>query len=126
VKQLKIRKLIFVTISCLIFAFYFFSPELCSFNKIDLEQEYFHLSTLADKFRKDGKFEESIRLFEKSLSTAKKTTNKKRECESLIKLGLLYWNIGLLKDSAVHYENALQLAQKFNFKYLQEKSQNAL
>ena len=79
-----------------------------------LEQEYYELFTVADKLRKEGKFEESITLFEKSLSASKKITDKKKECESLLKLGLLYWNIGQLKDSSVHYENALQLAQKFN------------
>jgi tetratricopeptide (TPR) repeat protein len=124
VKQLKIRKLIFVTIASLFFTFYCFSPELCSLNKVDIEQEYSQHFTLADKFRKDGKFEDSIRLFEKFLSAAKKTTNKKKECESLLKLGLLYWNIGQLKESSFHYEHALKLAQKLNLRGLQEKCQN--
>jgi len=126
VKLFKIWKLIFVTIASLSFAFYSFSPELCSFNKADFEQEYSQLFTLGDKFRKDGKFEESIRLFEKSLRIAKKHTDKQRECESLLNLGLLYWNIGLLKDSSVHYEYALNLAQKLSLRGLQEKCQNAL
>ena len=86
-KQLKIRKVIFIAIASLFFAFYCFSPELISLNKVDIEQEYSQHFTLADKLRKDGKFEESIRLFEKSLSVAKKITNKKKECESLLKLG---------------------------------------
>ena len=126
VKHLKIRKLIFITIASLFFTFYFFNPELFSLNTVDLEKEYSQHFTLADKLRKDGKFEESIRLFEKSLSVAKKITDKKKECESLLKLGLLYWNIGLLKDSSVHYEHALKLAQKLNLKGLQAESQKAL
>jgi len=126
VKQLKIRKLIFVTIASLFFTFYCFSPELCSLNKVDIEQEYSQHFTLADKFRKDGKFEDSIRLFEKFLSAAKKTTNKKKECESLLKLGLLYWNIGQLKESSFHYEHALKLAQKLNLEGLQAESRKAL
>ena len=125
-KQLKIRKVIFIAIASPFFAFYCFSPELISLNKVDIEQEYSQHFTLADKLKKDGKFEESIRLFEKSLSVAKKITDKKKECESLLKLGLLYWNIGLLKDSSVHYEHALKLAQKLNLKGLQAESQKAL
>jgi CHAT domain-containing protein/tetratricopeptide (TPR) repeat protein len=126
VKHLKIRKLIFTTIASLIFTFYCFSPELFSLNKADTEQEYSQLFTTADKFRKDGKFEESITLFEKSLSIAKKITDKKKECESLLKLGLLYWNIGQLKESTVYYEHALKLAQKFRLKGMQVESQSAL
>ncbi|NIO49566.1 MAG: CHAT domain-containing protein [Candidatus Aminicenantes bacterium] len=115
-----------ITIASLFFTLYCFSSELYPFNKADLEQEYSQLFTVADKFRKDGKFEESLRLFEKSLSVAKIITDKKKECASLLKLGLLYWNIGLLKDSSVHYENALKSAQKLNLKDLQVESQKAL
>ncbi len=125
-KQLNIWKLICVTIASLFFAFYFFSPELFSLNKVDLEQEYSQIFTLADKFRKDGKFEESIRLFEKSLRLAKKNTNRKKECESLLKLGLLYWNTGELKESSLYYEHALKLAQRLNLKGMQVESQSAL
>ena len=72
VKQLKIRKLIFITIANLFFIIYFSSPELFSLNKLDLEQEYSQLFTFAEKIRKDGKFEESISLFEEYLSIAKR------------------------------------------------------
>jgi tetratricopeptide (TPR) repeat protein len=126
VKQLKIRKVIFITIASLFFAFYFFSPELYSLNKVDIEQEYSQHFVLADKFRKDGKFDKSIELFEKSLSIAKRYSDKEKECESLLKLGLLNWNIGQLKESSYHYEQALKLAQKLNLKDLLIESQSAL
>ncbi len=126
VKHLKIRKLIFVTFASIFFAFNCFSPELFSLNKVDLEQEYFQLFTFAEKIRKDGKFEESIRLFEKSLSVARKITDKKKQCGSLLKLGLLYWNIGQLKESSFHYEHALKLAQRLDLKGMQVESQSAL
>ena len=125
-KKLKIRKLIFITIASLFFAFYFFSPELCSLNKVDTEQEYSQHFTLADKLRKDGKFDKSIELFEKSLSIAKRYSDKEKECESLLKLGLLNWNIGQLKESSYHYEQALKLAQKLNLKDLLIENQSAL
>ena len=38
----------------------------------------------------------------------------------------MYWNIGLPKDSSVRYERALQLAQKFNLRSLQDKCRNTL
>lgn len=125
-KHLKIRKLIFITIASLFSSLFFFNLELFPLKKINSEQLYSQFFTQGEKFRLNGEFEESIRLFEKSLSVAKKITDKKRECESLIKLGLLYWNIGQLKESSVHYEHALKLTQKFNLKSLQKKCQNSL
>jgi len=126
VKHLKIRKLIFVTIGSLFFAFYCFNPELCCLNKVDIEQEYSELFTLAEKFRKEGKFDMSIELLEKSLSIAKRFSDEKKECESLLKLGLLNWNIGQLKKSSVQYEHALKIVQKLNQKKPQRKCRNAL
>jgi tetratricopeptide (TPR) repeat protein len=126
VKDLKTRKLIFVTLVSLFFAFYCFSPELFPLSKVDLEQEYSELFTIADKLRKEGKFNKSIELFQKSLSIAKRVSNKEKEFESLLKLGLLNWNIGQLKESCVHYERAFRLAQELNQKDFQGKCQNPL
>ena len=126
VKQLKIWKSIFITIASIFFAFYCLRFELYCLNKVDIEQEYSQDFTLADKFRKDGKFDKSIELFEKSLNIAMRYSDQEKECESLLKLGLLNWNIGKLKESAYHYERALKFAQKLNLIDLQVESQSAL
>lgn len=87
----------------------------------DLEQEYFELFIQAENFRLKGDFDKSIKFFETSLDAAKKIPNRKAECEILIKLGLLYWNIGQLKESLSYYEQALNLSEKLGLKDLQEK-----
>ena len=51
---------------------------------------------------------------------------REKEGEVLIKLGLLYWNIGKLKVSSQYYNDALSIAQKNGLKKLKEECENAL
>ncbi len=120
------KKPIFINLVSLFFVFHFLSLGLFSLNRIGSDQEYAQFFAKAKKSKELGKFEESIRLFEKSLSVAKKITDKKKQYDSLLQLGILYWNIGLLKESSVHYEHALQFAKEFNLYNLQKKCQNSL
>ena len=110
----------------LFFTFHLFNFELFSLKNTDLEQGYSSSFLQAEKFRLDGKFDKSIELFEKSLSIAKRSSDKEKECEFLLKLGLLNWNIGQLKKSSNHYEKAQKLAQKLKLKDLLVESQSAL
>jgi len=126
VKQLKIWKVVFLTIAILFLTFFCFRFELYCLNKVDIEQEYSQDFNLADQFRKDGKFDKSIELFEKSLNIARRYSNQEKECKSLLKLGLLNWNIGQLQESSYHYEQVLKLAQKLNLKDVMVESQSAL
>jgi len=93
---------------------------------IDLVHQYSQFFTQGEKSKIDGQFIESIKLFEQSLIIARKIQNKRKECESLLKLGLLYWNIGEFKESSDHHEQALYLAKELNQKNFQEKCRNAL
>ncbi|GAF94560.1 unnamed protein product, partial [marine sediment metagenome] len=120
------KKLIFINLVTLFFVFHFFSLGLFSFNRIGLDQEYAQFFAKAKKSKELGKFDESIKLFEESLAVAKKINDGKRECESLLKLGLSYWNIAQFKTSSLHYKHALELAEKLDLKYLQEKCRSSL
>ncbi|GAG28638.1 unnamed protein product, partial [marine sediment metagenome] len=119
-------KPIFINLVTLFFIFHFFSLGLFSLNRIGLDQEYEQFFAKANKSKELGKFDESIKLFEESLAVAKKINDGKRECESLLKLGLSYWNIAQRKKSSLHYEHALELAEKLDLKYLQEKCRSSL
>ncbi|MGB2843539.1 MAG: tetratricopeptide repeat protein, partial [Candidatus Aminicenantaceae bacterium] len=121
--QKKIYLLFFI---CLFFVLFLFNLNIFSFYKSDLTQEYARLFTQAKKLQEDGEFEKSIRFFEKSLNIARKIPSEKKECESLFKLGLMYWNTGKLKESSEYYKLTLKLAQKLNLKNLEEKSRKAL
>lgn len=88
-----------------------------------LEEDYSRIFKEAEKLRRDGEFEKSIELLEKSLITA---TEKEVECEALLKLGLLYWNLGEPKESSEKYRQALALALKLDLRSVQEECHNAL
>lgn len=122
----KSKKIISISYTSFFLFFYFFNPVLFPLKKIDSEQEYSQFFTQAEKFRLNGEFEKSIEFFEKSLSIAKKIADKEKQCDSFLKLGLLNWNLGQLKDSSIKYKQALFLAQKLNLKNKKEECQNAL
>ena len=121
--QKKIYLLFFI---CLFFVLFLFNLNIFSFYKSDLTQEYARLFTQAKKLQEDGEFEKSIRFFEKSLNIARKIPSETKECDSLIKLGITYWNTGEVKESSEYYKLTLKLAQKLNLKNLEEKSRKAL
>jgi len=59
-----------------------------------------------------GDYEESIEYFKKALSLAQKNNDKKGEIESLIKLGLLYWNNGEMSKSISTFKESLSVVEK--------------
>jgi len=120
------KKIYLLFFICLFSVLFLFNLNIFSFYKSDLTQEYVRLFTQAKKLQEDGEFEKSIRFFEKSLNIARKIPSETKECESLIKLGLMYWNTGKLKESSEYYKLTLNLAQNLNLKNLEEKSQKAL
>lgn len=117
---------IFAFLICFISIFLFFNLKIFPLDKNELEKEYSRLFAQAEKFRTEGEFEKSLELFEASSGIAKRIPDEKKECESLLKMGLLYWNIAKREESAEKYKQALSLAQKLNLKDKQEECQNAL
>jgi CHAT domain-containing protein/Tfp pilus assembly protein PilF len=121
-------KITFLILFSLFSILYCSNLILFSFEKIELEQQYSRLFKQGEESRVEGEFKKSIELFKDSLNLAKKIPDEKKECESLIKLGLLYWNTAKpkLEISKNYYEQALNIAQKFNLKNFQGECQNAL
>jgi len=80
-----------------------------NFNSEDKYSEYFNLG---ENLRLKGDYKGSIECFEKSLDLARKNDDKKAEIDSLIKLGLLNWNIGNVTKSKEDYDEAFSVAEK--------------
>ncbi len=106
--------------------FSFTNNNLFSSTKTDTKQEYSRLFTKAENLRLEGEFKKSIELFNKTILIAKKNHNKKEEYKSILKLGLLYWNVGQLKESSRKYKQALSLLQNLELKKLQDECQDSL
>ena len=77
-----------------------------------LRDNYSEHFTLGENYKLQGNYEKSIKSFKKALSLAKKNNNEKNKVESLIKLGILYWNTGKLDISLSFYKEALSSAEK--------------
>ena len=130
VRKLRKQEKLFIGIFLLLFLF---SPPT---NSQTLKQsddssaifstEYSQIFLEAEKLQKEGEFEKAIEEFNKSREIAKKLSDKEKECRSLIKLGLLYWNVGKLKLSSQYYSDALAIAKESRLKKLEEKCQNSL
>ncbi|NOR21854.1 MAG: CHAT domain-containing protein [Candidatus Aminicenantes bacterium] len=78
----------------------------------DSEEKYSEHFSLGENSKLKGDYKESIEYFDKALSLAQKNNYKKGEIESLIKLGLLNWNIGQMKKSISILEKALSVTEK--------------
>jgi len=66
----------------------------------------------AENLKLHGDYEKSIELFRKALSLAKENNDKKNELDSLLKIGVLYWNIGQIDDCFNAYKDALSIVEK--------------
>ena len=77
-----------------------------------LKEKYSEYFNQGENFRVQGNYGKSIEFFRKALSLAHKNNDKKNKVESLVKLGVLYWNIGQLDRSFDIYEEALFLVEK--------------
>jgi CHAT domain-containing protein/Tfp pilus assembly protein PilF len=80
----------------------------------------------AEEFQKKGDFSEAVDIINKSLALLKTNPDKVKECDHLIKLGLLYWNMGQMSTSTEKYQAALKMAKKHALKNQELESQLAL
>jgi len=125
----KVKKLsINVTLFLLILSHQIFPMfhSFLNYSSTPMSDRYSQLVQNAEELRINGEFEKAIEVFDKSLELAKEIPDKEKECEALIKLGLMYWNIGKIKISSQHYRNALSIAKSHNLKHQEEYIQKSL
>ena len=81
-------------------------------QSFDSEEKYSEYFNQGENFKLQGDYEESIKYFKKALSLARKNNDKKDEIESLIKLGLLYWDNGEMSKSINAFKESLSVVEK--------------
>lgn len=79
-----------------------------------------------EELKKNGNFEEALKKFLLSLDFSKRINYKLGHVDSLICLGILYWNVGNFKESSIRFNEALQIAQELNLRERCQKCRNAL
>jgi CHAT domain-containing protein/Tfp pilus assembly protein PilF len=65
----------------------------------------------AEKAMSEGKFEEALKFSSQAYSLAKSANDERGMMDSLIQQGLLYWNLGQMKESSEFFARALPLAE---------------
>jgi CHAT domain-containing protein/Tfp pilus assembly protein PilF len=88
------------------------------------QEEYSEYFNQGERSRLQGDYEEAIRFFTEALSLSRKNNETGAEIETLIKLGLLYWNMGKPEDSADFYKKARTLAEKAGIEEKKDEIQN--
>jgi CHAT domain-containing protein/Tfp pilus assembly protein PilF len=109
IKLIFIGQIIFLNPSQSLFPFQ--NPSF-HIRKSDFKDKYSQYFKQGKKFKLQGDYEKSIQSFIKAFSLAQKNNDIENEIESLIQLGVLYWNTGQLDKSFDHYQEALSLAEK--------------
>ena len=112
---------------------FIFSPQiyplvlnLSNNSSTTLSEKYSQFIHKAEELRANGEFEKAIDVFDKSLNISKEIPDPEKECNALMKLGLMYWNIGKLKISSQYYSEAKSLAKANNLIDFEEHCQKAL
>ena len=121
-------------VNLLLLLFFLFSFSLATYSSnqsqkqsdLKLESEYKQQFALGEESQKKGHFEGAAEYFSAALSQARKTQNPENECVSLLKLGLMYWNMGILKESTEFYINAQDIAKKYDLNEQLFSAQSAL
>jgi len=76
--------------------------------------------------RKTGDFSGAVALYEEALKFARINKDENRQLTCLLNLGILFWNLGQLKDSAGFYSEAMSFADKLDLKSSQDECRGAL
>jgi len=97
-----------------------------SSSKVESKQNFIEIFNQGENYRLAGNYDKSIEFFEKCLAIARKTGFQKEEMDSIIKLAILSWNIGNLKESTNYYLRASLIAQSIGSKKIEENCQKAV
>jgi tetratricopeptide (TPR) repeat protein len=81
---------------------------------------------LAEKLRLEGEYEKASQYYKDCVSLAIKTGSIKDELEARIKLELILWNLGQLKESEDYYLHAMSLAKSSALKDREKECRAAL
>jgi len=73
-----------------------------------------------DRLRRQGEYDKSAAVLSRCLEVSRKEGQAGLELDSLLSLGLVYWNTGKLQESTDYYAKALALAQKVSDKKKEE------
>ncbi|MFC2165227.1 CHAT domain-containing protein [Acidobacteriota bacterium] len=112
-----------LSITVLLFQFYLYPKSIHTIESPPSKDQNFNQAKI---IQQSGDFKKSLELYNKALEIAQKKQDKQSECDCLLSIGLLYWNMGQLNESTEVYEAALKLANKLNLIIQKKEAEYAL
>src|SRR5205823_90316 len=80
----------------------------------DKTLKYIYLHRLADASREEGNLEYALKLYSEASIVARNMNDLKRECETLVDLGLTAEQLGWISDAISFYKEALRIADSID------------
>jgi CHAT domain-containing protein/tetratricopeptide (TPR) repeat protein len=90
------------------------------------DSQYLEQFAQGERLRLEGEYEKALLSFSRCAALAAESGSKKEELEARIKLGLILWNLGRLKESETAYLDARALAKSSGLKDREEEVSDAL
>src|SRR4030066_1598993 len=109
---------VFFTRICVSILFIFLGPSFSQTRGLltggagPFQAQFVQLQAEAEKARSEGRFEEALKFSSQAYSLAKKAEYEEGKLDSLIQQGLLFWNLGRMKESSEAFARALPIAEK--------------
>jgi CHAT domain-containing protein/Tfp pilus assembly protein PilF len=88
--------------------FLFSSDILITLNQ---ETQFENLFNTGKNLQNEGRFKEALEYFKQAHNLAKKL-QPDEQCDTLVQIGLMNWNLGNMEVAKLNYENAQIIAQK--------------
>jgi len=86
-----------------------------------LKEQYLQAFAQGIFFQSEGNYSQAAENFNSALSIALQLKDREKQCHTLIKAGLMQWNMGNLEEAEAKYKKALNLAEIINAVPLQKK-----
>jgi len=112
-KSIRNSLIVFLSVIILLFQFYLYPKSVDIIESTLLMNENFNQAII---LQQSGDFKKSLEFCNTALKAARERQDQEKECECLIRIGLLYWNMGQLPKSAEMYQTAFKLADKLDLK----------
>jgi len=120
------KKLLVISFTILIFISFSSVQKKSTDRNASLSHLFYSLRDSGEKNLKEGNFQLAIKAFQQALVLAREFEHNIEEIKCLMDLGLLYWNIGQLRESSDTYIKALLLEKRFNLNNEEEKCRKVL
>jgi len=97
-----------------------------SLKNKELENQYTEYFEKAENHLLKGEFLKALDLYDLATSVSDSASDNEKKCKCLLKSGLVYWNLGQMKNFEEKITTVFNIAEKNNFGKFKKESSNIL